>query len=189
MTIWFCASLAAVGCGSTTPAPKDGGARRDAVSSWDGVGFPDLAGGGDGNVPGDGRATGDRGALGDGPIGPAGMDDVCPPTKAFVTADATLQGSTSKQDISSVCQAGKMYTQVVVVRLTERKKLELKLTSTATMAELSVRPDCKTFKGCSGGEPKNGLKHTATRDPGDHYVVVGTGKPADYSLEIKLSPP
>jgi len=113
------------------------------------------------------------------------FEDSCPPTGVAVTGNITLAGTTKVAYPTSICSSTP-YAQVVALQLTQQHMVQLNVTSAATLTILAVWDDCTTFKGCKAGEAKTGMTYEVTRDPGTHYVIVGTNSPQSFSLEIKL---
>lgn len=120
--------------------------------------------------------------------GPVALEDTCPPTGPPVTADVTLSGTTSVKYPTSICSSTP-YAKVVALTLTQQRKVQLTVTSPASLTVLAVWDTCTTSKGCKAGEAKSGMVYEVTRDPGTYYIIAGTSSPNTLSLQIKLLAP
>lgn len=185
--------LLATACSDDTSEPAhDTGLTPDIWTGTD-MSFPDgplvdSPGQQDGQA---GQDTGqDTGGKVDAATGAPAFSDTCPPTGAPVTADITLSGSTSAQNISLSCGGGgKPYAQAVTLKLTQKRKVQLKVTSSASLTTLGIWDNCSTFKGCKAGDAKSGMTYEVTRDAGTYMILVGTSAAATFSAEIKLLAP
>lgn len=181
--------LTAAACSDDTggPAP-DSGLTPDTWTGGD-MSFPD---GPPVDSAGqlDGQGGQDTGGQVDAATGAPAFSDTCPPAGAPVTADITLSGSTSAQNISLSCGGGgKPYAQAVTLKLTQQRKVQLKVTSSASLTTLGVWDNCSTFKGCKAGDATSGMTYEVTRDAGTYMILVGTSSATTFSAEIKLLAP
>lgn len=188
--------LAAVGCSDDDTGPlPDTGVTADSFTTADlnlsDASLSDGPARPDGPGPGtDGQGAQDQGGQADSPAGAPAFQDDCPPTSAPVKADITLNGQTSAKKINLNCGGGgKPFGQAVALELTQKKKVQLTVTSNASLTSLGVWADCSTFKGCKAGDASSGMTYEVDRDPGTHYILVGTSTAASFTLEIKLLNP
>jgi hypothetical protein len=182
------ALLLAVGCSddSETPDPDTGVVDlQTGDMPWlaEGIWYQD-SGQGDLPLQGDGTVQQDI------PAGSPTLQDTCPPSGAPITSDITLSGTTSAQNIAVSCSSGgNPYGQAVALHLSQQMKVQVTVTSDASLTILGVWPDCTTWTGCKAGDASSGMTYEVTRDAGTHYILVGTSSPTSFTLAVALVAP
>ena len=163
--------------GSDSEAPDqaidpDASVQADAIVAADMTGGVDLTG-----IP-------DYAGL------PQFVDD-CPPAAAPITEDMELSGRTNAQNIfGSNCASPNGYVQVVPILIWKKQDINLTVTCDSSLTNIMIRSVCKSGTGsCKGGDAKNGLTYSVTKEAGYYYIVVGTNNPASFTLKVKINDP
>lgn len=107
--------------------------------------------------------------------------DVCPSNGQAVTATTTVSGSTTVQGIGDHCMLTNPYYQAIKIELSATQTVRATITTDAAEHGLSFRSACALDHGCSLN-----TSYERELDAGSYNLIVATGAPASYSVQIEI---